>query len=614
MRKLSLPALAVLLLAVPASAQITRGGALPGPLPLFRPSNWWNTDVSRAPVDPQSATFINFIGPAKGMHPDFGGDDPDNPPAIYGMVYIAVPGTQPLEQVFFYESPGESDNGAPGRPSGYPIPVDAKTQTKWIEGGLAANDPAASGDRHMLIVDRDNRILFELYATLYNSTLNRWEAASGAIFPLDSNVPRPDTWTSADAAGLAILPGLVRYDEAFGTDPIRHAFRVTVRATNGYVFPGSHEAGSTAGALPMGARLRLKASKDISAYTPELQRIFQAMKTYGLIVADNGTDMYISGAYDTRWDNGVLNPAFGALKASDFEVVRLGWRPELPRGDFSGDVREDILLRDGASGDLGMWVMNGPAIAGGGFVGPAGTYEVAATADFDGDGKSDILLRDAAGNIGMWRMSGSTVLSGAFVGSPGGYTVAGAADFDGDNRADILLRDGSGNLGLWLMQGSTIAAGAFVGSPGSYTVAGVADFNGDRRADILLRDSLGNLGMWLMDGSAIASGAFVGSPGGYSVAATADFTGDGIADILLRDGTGNLGMWIMNGPAIAAGALVGSPGSYTVVKARDFDGDQRADILLRHEGTGELGMWLMNGAAIAGGGAVGSPGAGFTAY
>jgi hypothetical protein len=153
-----------------------------------------------------------------------------------------------------------------------------------------------------------------------------WSPA-GAIFPLDSNARRPEGWTSADAAGLAILPGLVRYDEVFGPDPIRHAFRVTVRRTNGYVYPASHRAGDTAGALPMGARLRLKGSVDLSRFPEPVRKIFQAMKTYGLIVADNGSDLYVSGTYDTRWNNDVLNPAFRALTASDFEVVALGWVP-----------------------------------------------------------------------------------------------------------------------------------------------------------------------------------------------------------------------------------------------------------------------------------------------
>src|SRR5207244_11664195 len=140
------------------------------------------------------------------------------------------------------------------------------THAKWIEGGLAGDDPNADGDLHLLIVDRDNRILYELYALRW--TGGRWEAGSGAAFPLDSNARRPDGWTSADAAGLAILPGLIRYDEAFGAEPIRHAFRFTVRSTNGYVFPASHDAGSASGALPMGARLRLTARKDLWSSAP----------------------------------------------------------------------------------------------------------------------------------------------------------------------------------------------------------------------------------------------------------------------------------------------------------------------------------------------------------
>ncbi|HYM60219.1 MAG TPA: hypothetical protein VEZ11_04935 [Thermoanaerobaculia bacterium] len=304
----------------------TRGGPLPQPLPLFPPGNWWNADISQAPVDPKSDAYIQFIGAGRGLHPDFGGDSGDPSAPIYGMPYVTVPGTQALVPVVF-DYDDESDHAAPGEAPGYPIPDEAKTQDRWIEGGLAGGDPNADGDRHLLIVDRDHRILFELYATRWNALLGRWEAGSGAIFPLDSNARRPEGWTSADAAGLAILPGLVRYDEVYGTAPIGHAFRVTVRATNGYVFPASHVAGSASSALPMGARLRLKAGKDLSGYAEPVRRIFEAMKAYGLIVADNGTDLYVTGTYDTRWDNDLLNPAFSSLKASDFEVVQLGWQP-----------------------------------------------------------------------------------------------------------------------------------------------------------------------------------------------------------------------------------------------------------------------------------------------
>ncbi len=317
--------LSVALAAVALAQGPERGGALPPPFPLFPPDNWWNTDISAAPVDPNSPAYISFVGASRGLHPDFGGDSGDADAPIYGIPYIVVRTSQPLVPVTF-DYDDESDIGAPGRPPGYPIPEEAKTQQKWIEGGLAGNDPRAEGDRHMLLVDRDLRILYELYALHWAGS--RWEAGSGATFPLDSNTRRPEGWTSADAAGLAILPGLVRYDEVFGPDPIRHAFRVTVRSTNGYVYPASHRAGNTAGALPMGARLRLKASRDISGFPEPVRRIFQAMKTYGLIVADNGSDLYVSGSYDTRWDNDLLNPGFASIKASDFEVVQLGWQPE----------------------------------------------------------------------------------------------------------------------------------------------------------------------------------------------------------------------------------------------------------------------------------------------
>lgn len=325
------------LIAIPAFGQApVRGGQLPAPLPLFPLTNWWNADITQAPVDANSSAFIAYIGATRGMHPDFGGDSGEPEAPIYGMPYIVVSGTQPLVPVTF-EYDDESDAGAPGRPPGYPIPEEAKTQQRWIEGGLAGNDPNAEGDRHMLIVDRDHRILYELYALHW--TGSRWEAGSGATFPLDSNTRRPDGWTSADAAGLAILPGLVRHDEVYGSEPIRHAFRVTVRRTNGYVYPGSHRAGNTAGALPMGARLRLKASVNISGFPEPLRRIFQAMKTYGLIVADNGSDMYVSGTYDTRWDNDILNPAFRAITAGDFEVVQLGWQPPAGGGPRRRSVR-----------------------------------------------------------------------------------------------------------------------------------------------------------------------------------------------------------------------------------------------------------------------------------
>jgi hypothetical protein len=297
------------------------GGSLAG-RQVLPPNNWWNIDVTNAPVDTNSAGYLAFIGPTTRLHPDFG-------PSPYGIPYVVVSGDQPLVQPHWTAYGDESDNAAPGRPPGYPIPPEAKTAPNYIEGAVPGG--GGSGDRHMLIIDRDNWLLYETGATRWNATAGRWDANCGAIFDLKTNARRPETWTSADAAGLAIFPGLVRYEEANTSGEIKHAFRVTVRDTNGYVWPASHTAGSQAGAPPMGTRLRLKGSKNLTSFTPDVQRIFRAMQRYGLIVADNGSDMYVTGMMDARWNNDVLNPAFSALAASDFEVVQLGWRGAPPR-------------------------------------------------------------------------------------------------------------------------------------------------------------------------------------------------------------------------------------------------------------------------------------------
>lgn len=326
------------------------------PLPLFPPNNWWNTDVSAAPIDPASDDLIAFIqqpyAEPRGLHPDFGGDAGGGD--VYGFPFIQVDASQPKQVVSFVAYPDESDGvGVPF----YPIPDEAISLSGWVEGGQPGNvDQRDEGDRHILIVDTTNNHLYELYNVWHNGT--QWEAGSGAFFDMNTNDRRPEGWTSADAAGLAILPGLVRYDEVHGEDEIRHALRVTVRSTNGHVYPASHTAGATAGALPMGARLRLKAAVDISSYPSDVQKIFRAFKKYGLIVADNGSDLYVSGAYDTRWDNGVLNPAFRALKASDFEVVQLGWQPAislvvtLPEVAGAGDASNVTVTAYDQSGSV----------------------------------------------------------------------------------------------------------------------------------------------------------------------------------------------------------------------------------------------------------------------
>ena len=322
----------------PATVPV-EGATPPAPLPLFPSDNWWNADISVAPVDGGSASYIAFInnGGTRRLHPDFGGEASPGSVDVYGMPYAIVNGSQPKQAVTFDywdESDGVDMATGQGIPF-YPIPSQAATQQHWVEGGAAGNvDQRTQADRHLFVIDCTNRYLYELYNVYFNSSQAKWYAGSGAFFDLNANNRRPDGWTSADAAGLAIFPGLVRYDEAWNgaIADIGHAFRVTVRATNGYVYPASHRAGSTAGALPMGARLRLKTSVNgldpaLRTSDPNVRKIFRAMQKYGLIVADNGSDMYISGTFDTRWNNDVLNPAFSTLSASDFDVVQLGWKP-----------------------------------------------------------------------------------------------------------------------------------------------------------------------------------------------------------------------------------------------------------------------------------------------
>jgi hypothetical protein len=362
--------------ASPGSAmEATRGGVLPQPLPLFPADNWWNRDISNWPVDSNSPSHISFInnGGTRRLHPDFGGNSGVGF-GIYGIPFAVVSGVtnadlKAVNFLYWDESDGVDYQTGAGLPF-YPIPSETINQAYWIEGGDPGNvDLRGSQDRHLLIVDRERNHLYELYNVYFDGAQQRWLAGSGAFFDMNSNIRRPETWTSADAAGLAILPGLVRYDEVY--DPnvieIRHAFRVTVRATNGYVYPASHRAGSTPGALPMGARLRLKANVDITQRSsdPNVQKIFRAMQKYGLIVADNGSDMFVSGTHDSHWNNDVLNPAFRTLNANDFEVIQLGYNPPASAAAALSSISVSPATISAGQTGAGVVSLTAPAPAGG---------------------------------------------------------------------------------------------------------------------------------------------------------------------------------------------------------------------------------------------------------
>jgi hypothetical protein len=254
------------------------------------------------PVDANSSAYIDTIGADKHVHPDFGSGTWEGEPI--GIPYVTVPGNQARVAVTF-DYDDESDPGP------YPIPADAP-----IEGG-----PDSDGDRHVLVLDRDNCVLYELYYA-WPQPDGSWHAGSGAIFDLNSNALRPAGWTSADAAGLPIVPGLVRYDEV-ASGEIHHTLRFTAPQTRReYIWPGRHYASSLTGMQypPMGQRFRLRASFDTSGFSREVQVILRALKKYGMILADNGSAWFISGAPDERWNNDVLRE-LRQVHGSDFKAV-----------------------------------------------------------------------------------------------------------------------------------------------------------------------------------------------------------------------------------------------------------------------------------------------------
>jgi len=266
----------------------------------FDSSSLWDTDISSAPVDPNSSSIItNWVGSVN-LHPDWGTDP------TYGIPYVIVDGTQSLVNINLGAYPDESDPG--------PMPIPANAP---VEGGASS-----TGDRHVLVLNNANCFLYELYNASPNPD-GSWNADSTAVWDLLGNPQRPYTWTSADAAGLPIFPGLVRYDEV-ATGKIQHAFRFTLPSTRAaFTPPASHWAATSSDstAPPMGMRLRLKSSYDISGFDAQMQVILTAMRHYGLILADNGSALFVTGVSDSRWGSDL--ETLKTVPASAFEVVQM---------------------------------------------------------------------------------------------------------------------------------------------------------------------------------------------------------------------------------------------------------------------------------------------------
>jgi len=274
-----------------------------GGCPVFPANNAWNEKVNTVPVRSDSSTFISSISASgkTNLHPDFGGG------GAYGIPFMVVPATQPKVRINFTAYGDESDPGP------YPIPGNAP-----VEGGSAS-----TGDRHVLVLQQGTCHLYELGRAFWRGTY--WDADVGVNWNLKSNALRPLGWTSADAAGLPILPGLVRYSEV-AAGHVDHALRFTVSQTQkGYIFPATHDASSSTNAAlpPMGLRLRLKASFSLAGFHGQSLVILKALKTYGMIVADNGSSWYITGAADPRWNDDDLDQ-LKTVPGSAFEVVNTG--------------------------------------------------------------------------------------------------------------------------------------------------------------------------------------------------------------------------------------------------------------------------------------------------
>ncbi len=298
------------------------------PCPLFPSNNIWNAPIDHLPVHPLSDAYIDTIGRSETFHPDFGsGIWPPEDGGPIGIPYVIVPEDQPKVPIDFYY-PEDSDPGP------YPIPPDAP-----IEGG-----PDSEGDRHILIVQEGTCLLYEIFDA-HPRPDGGWDAGSGAIFDLRSNALRPAGWTSADAAGLPILPGLVRYDEVAAGE-ITHALRFTAPETQrAFVWPARHFASDLTDVRypPMGQRFRLRADYDLSNFDPQIQIILRAMQRYGIILADNGSPWYVSGAPDERWDNDLLHQ-LDRLTGDDFEAVDVSALMIDPDSAQAAELDEALFL------------------------------------------------------------------------------------------------------------------------------------------------------------------------------------------------------------------------------------------------------------------------------
>jgi FG-GAP-like repeat/IPT/TIG domain len=588
---------------------------------LFPADNPWNEKITNAPVAANSAALVASIGLNSSLHPDFGTVWDGS---LNGIPVNIVSGTQPKVNVVIDAYPGESDL--------LPIPIPANAV---IEG-----DPLPSaqntGDRHMIVYDQDNNILYETYNTHRPSetTDGQWHADSEAVWNLNTDTFRPPGWTSADAAGLPILPGLVRPDEVLTQGVITHALRFTVPATqNTYVYPASHEAGSNNPNLPpMGERFRLKASFDISHFSAADQVILQALKDYGMIVADNGSPWYLSGEPSSLWDDSDLHNLTQVV-GSDFEAVDLtpvvsglnvstgltagGTSVTISGVNFSGGAGQTQVLF-GTTPATSLTVNSDGSITALAPAHAAGTVDVTVQSPY---GTSAVTAADrftfgqstvhAQGLVGVAPATGqwwvSTSTGASFTAAPWATWSTGVSwvdgqtgDFNGDGKTDIIARiQQSGQWWVGLSNGSSGFTTQLWGTwnPAiNWSDVRVGDFNGDGKADLAGFDPA--TGNWWVS---LSTGSSFTSPALWTTWASAvpwvnvfvgDLNGDGKADVIGQE----YGQWWANvssgtsfQPTLWGAWAPPNPGAldWVDVHLADLNGDGRADVIGRYLETGQ---------------------------
>ena len=423
------------------------------------------------------------------------------------------------------------------------------------------------------------------------------------VIPLaDCTGPQGLTIGPAPQIGLGCNVGVVSGSPAANEAIINETTGATIASFPGkggadeiWYDPGNNKYFEAARQAPGGEALFV-----IDAVTFAVQRLFTGTASNAHSVAVDPLNNMAYVPTSSAATSGLCSSK-GAVDANGCILVYAP-QPLSVSHDINGDGKSDIVLRDN-TGDNALWLMNGGVIASNLSLGNVTTnWSIVGQRDYNLDGKSDIVWRDNTGNTAIWMMNGGTITSNVFVGNvPTTWSVVGTGDFDGDGHADILWRDTSGNTAIWLMNGGTVVSNVFIGNvPTTWSVVGTGDFNGDAKSDIVWHDTSGNVAIWLMNGGTVTSNAFVGNvPTSWSIVGTGDFNGDGKSDIVWRDTSGNVAIWLMNGGTVTTNAFVGNvPTTWSIAETGDFNGDGKSDILWR-QNNGDVAIWLMNGGVVS---------------